>query len=106
MSMRSDLVFGAYVQVPNRYQLCRLTSHATRKLHKPNDRIQDTVNDVLTFFRKANPIAEAGVFPKPTASLAASPVPAFRSVAPPIEHLDLTRVALNHVGLSSERIGA
>lgn len=104
--MRSDLVFGVQAQVPNRYQLCRLASHATRKLHKPNDRIQDTVNDVLTFFRKANPIAEAGVFPKSTASQATSPVRLGRTVAPPIEHLDLTRVALNHAGLSPERIGA
>ncbi len=104
--MRSDLVFGVQVQVPNRYQLCRLASHATRKLHKPNDRIQDTVNDVLILFRKASPVAEACVVPKPTAGRAGSRVRLVRTVAPPIEHPDLTLVALNHAVLSPERIGA
>ncbi len=53
--MRSDLVFGALSHVSNRYQLCQLASKATRKLHKPNTRLQDTTNDVLTRFRKTNP---------------------------------------------------
>ncbi len=45
--MRSDLVFGALSHVSNRYQLCQLASKATRKLHKPNTRLQDTTNEVL-----------------------------------------------------------
>ena len=53
--MRSDLVFGALSHVSNRYQLCQLASKATRKLHKPNTRLQDTTNDVLYRFRKAHP---------------------------------------------------
>ena len=53
--MRSDLVFGALSHVSNRYQLCQLASKATRKLHKPNTRLQDTTNDVLCRFRKAHP---------------------------------------------------
>ena len=53
--MRSNLVFGALSHVSNRYQLCQLASKATRKLHKPNTRLQDTTNDVLCRFRKANP---------------------------------------------------
>ena len=53
--MRSDLVFGALSHVYNRYQLCQLASKATRKLHKPNTRLQDTTNDVLYRFRKGNP---------------------------------------------------
>ncbi len=44
---RSEFVFRARVQLPNRYQLCRLAALAARKLHKPSDRIQDTTNDVL-----------------------------------------------------------
>ncbi|MGA3100814.1 MAG: DNA-directed RNA polymerase subunit omega, partial [Terracidiphilus sp.] len=40
--MRSDLVFKALSHVSNRYQLCTLASKATRKLHKPNTRLQDT----------------------------------------------------------------
>ncbi len=53
--MRSDLVFGALSHVSNRYQLCQLASKATRKLHKPNTRLQDTTNEVLVRFRTANP---------------------------------------------------
>lgn len=45
--MRSDLVFGALPGVPNRYQLCQSTAKAARKLHKPNARLQDTINDAL-----------------------------------------------------------
>jgi hypothetical protein len=53
--MRSDLVFGALSHVSNRYQLCQLASKATRKLHKPNTRLQDTTNDVLVRFRSDHP---------------------------------------------------
>lgn len=45
--MRSELVFGAIPEISNRYQLCQLVAKATRKLHKPNTRLQDTVNDAL-----------------------------------------------------------
>ena len=53
--MRSDLVFGALSQVSNRYQLCQLASKATRKLHKPNTRLQDTANEVFARFHTTNP---------------------------------------------------
>jgi hypothetical protein len=56
--MRSDLVFKALSHVTNRYQLCQLASKATRKLHKPNTRLQDTTNEVLCRFESANPEAE------------------------------------------------
>ena len=45
--MRSDLIYNALDTVDNRYLLCQLVSKATRKFHKPNTRIQDTMNDVL-----------------------------------------------------------
>jgi hypothetical protein len=45
--MRSDLIFPAVKTVRNRYTLCQLASKATRRFHKPNTRIQDTMNDVL-----------------------------------------------------------
>ena len=61
--MRSDLVFGALSHVSNRYQLCQLASKATRKLHKPNTRLQDTTNEVLARFRTTNP----GSFQTPAA---------------------------------------
>jgi hypothetical protein len=69
--MRSDLVFGALSHVSNRYQLCQLASKATRKLHKPNTRLQDTTNEVLVRFRSTNP-----------GSLASPAAPA----AAPVEH--------------------
>lgn len=55
--MRSDLVFDAKVHVPNRYQLVRILSMATRALHRPGTRIEDTMNDVLVRFGQANPIS-------------------------------------------------
>ncbi len=55
--MRSDLIFGALTHISNRYQLCQLASKATRKLHKPNTRLQDTTNDVLIRFQESNPVA-------------------------------------------------
>ena len=56
--MRSDLIFGALAHIENRYQLCQLASKATRKLHKPNTRLQDTTNEVLVRFHDSNPVAE------------------------------------------------
>jgi hypothetical protein len=53
--MRSDLIFGALTHVTNRYELCQLASKATRKLHKPNTRLQDTTNEVLGRFQSSNP---------------------------------------------------
>jgi hypothetical protein len=53
--MRSNLVFGALSHVSNRYQLCQLASKATRKLHKPNTRVQDTTNEVLSRFHTTHP---------------------------------------------------
>ena len=57
--MRSDLIFGALTHVHNRYELCQLASKATRKLHKPNTRLQDTTNEVLDRFRDTVPMTEA-----------------------------------------------
>ena len=57
--MRSDLIFGALAHLENRYQLCQLASKATRKLHKPNTRLQDTTNEVLAQFHDQNPAAES-----------------------------------------------
>jgi hypothetical protein len=67
--MRSDLVFGALSSVSNRYQLCQLASKATRKLHKPNTRLQDTTNEVLVRFHNTNPGS-----PAPVVAAAAQPI--------------------------------
>jgi len=60
-AMRSDLVFGALSNVSNRYQLCQLASKATRKLHKPNTRLQDTTNEVLNRFQTTIPGSAAPI---------------------------------------------
>jgi hypothetical protein len=57
--MRSDLIYDALTTVPNRYLLCQLASKATRKFHKPNTRIQETTNEVLTRFGEAGGAPEA-----------------------------------------------
>jgi hypothetical protein len=57
--MRSDLIYGALAHISNRYQLCQLASKATRKLHKPNTRLQDTTNEVLVRFHHANPVGQS-----------------------------------------------
>jgi hypothetical protein len=72
--MRSDLVFGALSHVSNRYQLCQLASKATRKLHKPNTRLQDTTNEVLNRFQTSNP-----GYPAPIEASAHQPVEARRA---------------------------
>ena len=45
--MRSDRVFDALHTLRNRYMLSQLASKATRRFHKPNTRIQETMNEVL-----------------------------------------------------------
>jgi hypothetical protein len=50
--MRSD----ALDTVRNRYLLCQLLSKATRKFHKPNTRVQETMNDVLVRVGNANEV--------------------------------------------------
>ena len=64
ITMRSDLVFGAMTHVSNRFQLTKLAAKATRKLHRPNTRIQETMNDVLIRFSQANPMADEADEPK------------------------------------------
>jgi hypothetical protein len=59
--MRSDLIFGALAHVKNRYQLCQLASKATRMLHKPNTRLQDTTNEVLVRFHETSPVGSSMV---------------------------------------------
>jgi hypothetical protein len=67
--MRSELVFGATAHISNRYLLTGLASKATRKLHRPNTRIQETMNEVLVRFSRVSPVAGARVTQMPTAAL-------------------------------------
>jgi hypothetical protein len=62
--MRSDLVFGATANVSNRYLLSQLASKVTRKLHRSGTRMQDTANDVLVRFSRANPLGGEQALPQ------------------------------------------
>jgi hypothetical protein len=55
--MRSELIFGTVAYVSNRYLLARLASKATRKLHRPNTRIQDTANEAFARLGRTRLIA-------------------------------------------------
>jgi hypothetical protein len=59
--MRSDLVFGAITDVPNRFLLTQLASKAVRRLHRPGTRMQDTANSVFAHFSFSNPRREKQV---------------------------------------------
>jgi hypothetical protein len=52
--MRSDLIYDALHTVQNRYLLCQVAARATRKFHRPNTRIQDTTNEVLSRIANAD----------------------------------------------------
>ena len=54
--VRSNLVFDAMAYVDNRYLLSQLVAKATRKLHKPGTRMQDTANDVLIRVSQSSPV--------------------------------------------------
>lgn len=56
--MRADLTFMALAHESNRYLLTRLIAKATRKLHRPNTRLQDTVNDMFERLGCSKPRAD------------------------------------------------
>lgn len=51
--MRSNLIYEALGAVPNRYLLVQAAAKATRKFHRPNTRIQETMNEVLNRFGRS-----------------------------------------------------
>jgi hypothetical protein len=55
--MRADLTLMALDSGSNRYLLIRLIAKATRKLHRPKTRLQDTMNDAFQRFGCSNPRA-------------------------------------------------
>jgi hypothetical protein len=57
--MRTDLTFMALAHESNRFLLSRLIAMATRKLHRPNTRLQDTMNDAFERFGCSKPRAAA-----------------------------------------------
>jgi hypothetical protein len=59
--MRSELIFEALVYESNRYLLCRLVAKGTRKLHRPNTRVEDTTNEMLERLREPASTSKAVV---------------------------------------------
>jgi hypothetical protein len=53
--MRAELASMALAHESNRYLLTRLIAKATRKLHRPNTRVQDTMNDAFKRFGCSKP---------------------------------------------------
>jgi len=59
--MRADLAFMALAHESNRYLLTQLIAKATCKLHRPNIRLEDTMNDVFERFGCSKPGADPRV---------------------------------------------
>lgn len=57
--MHSALLFEAKAHILNRFLLARFVSKATRALHRPGTRIQDTTNDVLIRMSHIRAVTEA-----------------------------------------------
>jgi hypothetical protein len=60
--MRSELVFVAAAVTSNRYLLTLVASKATRRMHRPDARLEDTSNVVLQLCGRRNPIVGARYF--------------------------------------------
>jgi hypothetical protein len=58
--MRSHIVCEA-LQTFDRFQLCRLAAEATRKLHVPGHRVQDTPKDAFRRLAKAELNAQSSL---------------------------------------------
>lgn len=57
--MRSELVFNAAAFISNRYMLTLVAAKATRMLHRPYTRLEDTSNVVLKLCGSTNPIFDS-----------------------------------------------
>ena len=55
--MRADLTLMALARESNRYLLTRPIAKATRKLHRPKTRLQDTMTDACERFGGTKPRA-------------------------------------------------
>lgn len=67
--MRADLILTALADESNRYQLTKSVAKVTRMLHRPNTRVQDTMNETFKWFGCFKPgAAEASITPKDSAT--------------------------------------
>ena len=68
--MRSQLVSDAAARISNRYLLASVASRATRALHRPNSRMEETLNDVFRLVRQPSPAADVVAWPMRPAAVA------------------------------------
>jgi hypothetical protein len=84
--MRAGLTFRALADESNRYQLTKSVAKVTRMLHRPNTRVQDTMNEAFKRLGRFKPgAAEASITRKdPSVPTPAPPHdPAFDQIPPP-----------------------
>jgi hypothetical protein len=85
--MRTDLTFIALADESNRYQLTKSVAKVTRMLHRPNTRVQDTMNEAFQWLGRFKPGAARVRLPwKDSSARPPAPRhdPAFDQVQPPL----------------------
>ena len=65
--MRSELVQAVLNRESNCYALCHLLAKATRSLHRPNTRVQDTMNGALQLLAQEQPQTKSRIIEMPPA---------------------------------------
>ena len=84
--MRTDLTFTALAGESNRYELTKSVAKATRMLHRPNTRVQDTMNDAFKWLGCFKPGAAKASSQRKDSSVRPSAPrrdPAFNQLQPP-----------------------
>src|SRR5258708_5039891 len=90
--MRSELIFESMAHAPNRFLLTKLLAKATRAMHVPGTRIEDSTNDVLARFGRSNPLVGLQPVEDPTIRVRPSKpdaiitYPAERPTPAPVRH--------------------
>jgi hypothetical protein len=84
--MRTDLTFMALAGESNRYQLTKSVAKVTRMLHRPNTRVQDTMNEAFKRLGRFKPGAAKASTTRKDSSVrppASRHDPAFDQIQPP-----------------------
>ena len=84
--MRADLTSMVLADKSNRYQLTKSVAKVTRMLHRPNTRVQDTMNEAFKWLGCFKPgTAKASITRKDSSVRPPAPHhdPAFDQIKPP-----------------------
>jgi hypothetical protein len=73
--MRADSTFMALANESNRYQLTKSVAKVTRILHRPNTRVQDTVNEAFKWLGRFKPGAAEASITRKNSSIPPPPPP-------------------------------